>query len=77
VNQSVKTTENSNGPKIRINTVVIGEPAKWLNEWKRRGLVTTYTDAIIQALRVFHEKVTEQDIKSSQLGNMRKFEEES
>jgi hypothetical protein len=73
----VKTTENSNGPKIRINTVVIGEPAKWLNEWKRRGLVTTYTDAIIQALRVFHEKVTEQDIKSSQLGNMRKFEEES
>lgn len=56
--------------KIRINTVVMGEPAKWLNEWKRRGLVTSYTDAVIQALRTFNEKVTEQDLKSAQLGNI-------
>jgi hypothetical protein len=74
VDQSVKATENSD-QKIRINTVVIGEPAKWLNEWKRRGLVTTYTDAIIQALRVFHEKVTEQDIKSAQLESIKGFEQ--
>jgi hypothetical protein len=71
----VKATENSNGPKIRINTVVIGEPAKWLNEWKRRGLVTSYTDAIIQALRTFNEKVIEQDLKSAQLGNIQGIEE--
>jgi hypothetical protein len=70
----VKATENSNGPKIRINTVVIGEPAKWLNEWKRRGLVTTYTDAIIQALRAFNERVTEQDLKSTQLENIKRIE---
>jgi hypothetical protein len=55
-----RTTENSDA-KVRINTVVIGEPAKWLNEWKRRGLVTSYTDAIIQALRTFNEKLTEQN----------------
>lgn len=61
--------------KIRINTVVIGEPAVWLNEWKRRGLVTSYTDAIIQALRVFNEKLTEQDLKSAQLGNMQMIDE--
>lgn len=61
--------------KIRINTVVIGEPALWLNEWKRRGLVTSYTDAIIQALRVFNEKLTEQDLKAAQLGNMQKIED--
>lgn len=70
----MKATE-SNGQKIRINTVVIGEPAKWLNEWKRRGLVTTYTDAIIQALRVFNEKVTEQDLKSAQLGNIKQADD--
>lgn len=70
-----RTTENPNDPRIRINTVVIGEPATWLNEWKRRGLVTTYTDAIIQALRVFHEKVIEQDMKSAQLGNIQRIEE--
>ncbi len=71
MNQSVKATENLDDPKIRINTVVVGEPAKWLSEWKRRGLVTTYTDAIIQALRAFNEKVIEQDLKYSQLGNSR------
>jgi len=71
-----RATENSNDPKIRINTVVIGEPAKWLNEWKRRGLVTSYTDAIIQALRTFNERVIEQDLKSAQLGNIKRTEEE-
>jgi hypothetical protein len=55
---------------------VIGEPAKWLNEWKRRGLVTSYTDAIIQALRAFNERVIEQDLKSAQLGNIKRTEEE-
>lgn len=66
-----KAPEGSNDPKIRINTVVIGEPAKWLNEWKRRGLVTSYTDAIIQALRIFNERIVEQDLKLVQLENVR------
>lgn len=70
----MKATENSD-QKIRINTVVIGEPARWLSEWKRRGLVTSYTDAIIQALRVFNEKLTEQDLKSSQLQNIQRIDE--
>jgi hypothetical protein len=62
--------------RVRINMTVEGEPAAWLNEWKRRGLVTSYTDAVIQALRTLNEKVTEQDLKSAQLGNMRRTEEE-
>ena len=52
----------------------MGEPAAWLNEWKRRGLVTSYTDAIIQALRVFNEKITEQDLKSAQLRNIKQMD---
>jgi len=76
VGQQLKnTTENANNQKIRINTVIIGEPAAWLNEWKRRGLVTSYTDAIIQALRVFNEKLTEQDLKSAQLDNIKRIED--
>lgn len=51
--------------------VVEGEPAEWLVEWKSRGLVTSYTDAVVQALRVFNEKITEQDLRSVQLSNMR------
>ena len=60
------------GLSIRVNTIIAGEPAKWLNEWKRRGLITSYTDAVIQALRALNEKVTEQDLKSAQLGNIRR-----
>ena len=63
-------------PRVRINTVIVGEPAKWLREWKRRGLVTSYTDAIIQALRAMHEKIVEQYLKLIQLRNMREVEEE-
>ena len=49
--------------RVRINMVVEGEPAEWLNEWKRRGIITGYTDAVIQSLRAFNEKITEQDLK--------------
>jgi len=61
--------------RIRINMVVEGEPADWLNEWKKRGLVTSYTDAVIQALRAYNEKITEQDLKLVQLKNMKGDEE--
>jgi len=54
---------------IRINMLVEGEPAEWLEEWKRRGLVTSYTDAVIQSLRVFNETIIEQDLKINQLNN--------
>jgi hypothetical protein len=56
---------------IRINMKVEGEPAEWLDEWKRRGLVTSYTDAVVQALRTFNERITEQDLKSEQLNNIK------
>jgi len=62
--------------RVRINMVVEGEPAAWLNEWKKRGLVTSYTDAVVQALRTLKEKVTEQDLKSAQLGNIKRVDEE-
>jgi hypothetical protein len=55
--------------------VLTGEPAKWLREWRERGLITSYTDAVIQALRVLHDQVMEQDLKSAQLGNIKQLEE--
>lgn len=63
-------------PRVRINTVVTGEPARWLLEWKRRGIVKSYTDAVIQALCAFNQKVTEQDLKQVQLRSLRDVEEE-
>jgi hypothetical protein len=63
----VKNTEKG----IRINMKIEGEPAEWLEEWKRRGLVTSYTDAVIQALRIFNEEIIEQDLKTEQLNNVK------
>ena len=56
--------------------VVEDEPAEWLNEWKQRGLVTSYTDAVIQALRIFNEKITEQDLRYMQLNNLKMLNED-
>ncbi len=68
----LKSEEKS---RVRINMMVEGEPAEWLDAWKRRGLVTSYTDAVIQSLRAFNEKVTEQDLKEAQLVNIQRTEE--
>jgi hypothetical protein len=50
-------------PRVRINTIVDGEPAQWLLTWKRRGLVRSNSDAIRQAFRCFNEKLLELDNK--------------
>jgi len=60
--------------RLRINTVIRGEPAKILLELKRRGIVTSNTDAIIQALRALYEKVVEQDLKRVQLEALKNAE---
>ena len=71
-----KANTNLNETKIRINTTVTGEPAEWLSKWKRRDLITSFSDGVVQALRTFKEKVTEQDLKSAQLGNIKRLEDE-
>jgi len=70
-----KPRDSKDTPRVRINTVIVGEPARWLIEWKRRGIVTSYTDALIQAFRALHEKITEQDLKAMQLMNYRRMED--
>ena len=67
-----KTKEKAS---VRINTIIKGEPARWLGEWKRRGIVLSNTDAVVQAFRAFKDKITEQDLKSAQLGNIRQTDE--
>jgi hypothetical protein len=71
---SAKAISQINECKVRINTVITGEPAKWLTEWKRRGLITSYTDGVIQALKAYNEKITEQDLKIIQLKNLQNDE---
>jgi hypothetical protein len=43
-----------------------GEPAEWLHEWKERRRVTSDRDAVMYALRVFHEQIVEEDQRNGQ-----------
>lgn len=67
--------EDDAGPKVRINTVITGEPAMLLEDWKRRGIINNYTDAVVQGIRAFDARVTEQDLKRFQLKRLKNFEE--
>ena len=60
--------------RVRINMVVEGELAEWLYDLKKRGLAKSFNDIVRQALRVFKEKISEQDLKSLQLKNLRDIE---
>ena len=67
-----KTTQ----ARVRVNTIIVGEPAEWLKSWKSRGIVTSYTDAILQALRSFHREMTDNELKIAQLQNIKAIEGE-
>ena len=66
--------KTSAGRKIRINTQISGQPAEILVELKSRGLVTSNTDAVIQALLALYEKVVERDLKAAQLKTLKQSE---
>jgi len=72
----VKARTDEMNVRVRINTVITGEPAQWLIEWKKRGLVTSNTDVVIQALRALNEKIADLDLKMVQLRNYSRVSEE-
>ena len=52
---------------LRLNLKLKGEPVKWLTEWKIRGIVSSYADAVLQGLVALREKMVEQDLKAAKL----------
>jgi len=54
-------------PALRINTVLTGDPAKWYEDWKRRGIVRSAPDAVRQAFQVLNERLTELQLKNLRL----------
>ena len=62
---------------LRINVTLWGfDIPRWFAEWRRRGLVKSTSDAIIQAFRLYQERLVELDIKEAQLKNLRRNSEE-
>ncbi len=58
-------------PQKRLNLVLKGEPAKWLQSWIDRGLAISTTDAVLLAFRALHDKILEEDLKEAQLKTLR------
>jgi len=71
----MKLVKDCEEQRVRINTIIEGEPAKWLGEWKQRGLIISYTDGIIQALKLYNEKQTEQDLKKAQIATLTQYDQ--
>jgi hypothetical protein len=71
--QSKRTEEKAFEKKIRINTIIKGEPAIWLEEWKKNGLITSYTDAVLQGLSLVKEKISLNELKYLQLENLKEL----
>ena len=46
----------ANGPRVTLHTQVTGEPARWLDEMKESGFVTSYTDAVLQGIVLLRRK---------------------
>ena len=59
-------------PSVRVNITLHGEPAQWLLQWKRRGLVKSNRDAVVQAFRAMHEGIIRKDLDEARLKTLNK-----
>jgi hypothetical protein len=39
-----------NEPSVRLNFTLTGKPAELILKWKNDGMITSYSDAIVQAI---------------------------
>ena len=61
---------------LRVNVTLRGSDIpRWYREWRRRGLVKSCSDAIVQAFARYHEHLLEQDLKAAQLKNLSRASE--
>ena len=62
--------------EIRINCSIDGEAAEILSQLKRRGIVGSNRDCVVQALLVFNEKIVDRDLKQARLRNLQEIEDD-
>ena len=60
---------------IRINCSVDGEAAKILLNLKKRGIVKSNREAVVQGLISLQEKVLERDLRLARLKTLKEVEE--
>lgn len=61
-----KHDENAT-PKVRLSLTLRGDTARIMQELRARGIIRSYADCVNQAVRLFYEKILEQDIRYARL----------
>ena len=62
--------------KVRINCEIRGKPAQIYLDLKRRGLITSAREAVVQGLTSLYEKVLQRDLQEARLKASRRLETE-
>ena len=61
---------------MRFNLSIYDESASLVLEWRRRGIVSSGRDVLLQSLRTLHKQILETDIASMQLDRFRSRKDE-
>lgn len=78
VTPSRKTSSGeSQDSKVCVRCIISGEPANIFLELKRRGIVRSTRDAVVQGLMSLHEKIVQRDLKIAQLKASKRLNEET
>jgi len=57
--------------------VLEGETARMLVELRVRGIVRSYADGVNQAIQMFHNEITERDLRSARFQTFQAAKEET
>jgi hypothetical protein len=63
-------------PKIRLNLILHGTPAKILRDLRKRGIIRSFSDGVNTAIQVFYDKTLEQDLRSARLATLEESQQE-
>jgi hypothetical protein len=53
--------------RVRFNVSIYDEPASWILEWRRRGIVSSARDVLLQSLQSLRKQILETDTASMQV----------
>jgi hypothetical protein len=71
------SSRESQEHKVSVRCIISGEPAKIFLELKRRGIVRSTRDAVVQGLMSLHERIVQRDLKIAQLKASQRLNEET
>jgi hypothetical protein len=63
--------------RLYVKCMLRGEPARMVRELKRRGIIKSVREAVVQGILILYERTTERDLKMAQARASRHLEEVS